>query len=340
MRILGIETSCDETSASIIDVDDKTKKVSLKTNIIATSLALHASTGGIIPEVAAREQLKYILPTINKAIEGIDKNSIDAIAVTIGPGLIGSLIVGVETAKSLAYIWNKPLIPVNHLYGHIYANWIENTNIKFPAICLVVSGGHTDLVLIQKHGDITWLGGTRDDAAGEAYDKIGRVMGLNYPAGPIMEKLASEITENIYNFPSPLIYDKSFDFSFSGLKAAAARKIDSIIKESGKLSDTDLKNISYSTQEAVFAVLIKKTFLACKKFDAKTLLLGGGVAANKTLKNRFTCEIEKTNLKIDFFVPSPTLCTDNAAMIATAAFFNPTKLEWQKTNANPELYFD
>ncbi len=343
MKILSIETSCDETSAAIIEGNMHSNKVKLISNITATSLALHAKTGGIIPEVAAREQLKYIIPTITEATKDTDVAEIDAIAVTVGPGLIGSLLVGVETAKSLSYLWKKPIIPVNHLFGHIYANWIEtesNKEIEFPAICLVVSGGHTDLVLIQKHGEITWLGGTRDDAAGEAYDKIGRVLDLPYPAGPKMEMLAKDVVNDLYKFPRPIINENNFDFSFSGLKAAAARKIQEIKNNQTKLSDTDLKNISFSVQEAIFDVLIKKSLKACREYNAKTLLLGGGVAANQTLGSRFKKAIEESNLNISLSIPPAKLCTDNAAMIGAAAFFNNATVSWQEVDANPELYFD
>lgn len=342
MRILGIETSCDETAAAIIEADTTDSKVNLISNVVASSLSLHAQTGGIIPEVAAREQVKYIIPTIDNAIKEIDKDSLDAIAVTVGPGLIGSLLVGVETAKTLSFVWNKPIIPVNHLFGHIYANWIsgDEREIKFPAVCLVVSGGHTDLVLIKNHNEIIWLGGTKDDAAGEAYDKIGRLLNLPYPAGPVMEKLASNTVTDLYNLPRPVMYDKSFDFSFSGLKAAASREIQKIQKDKEKLNENDVINICHSVQEAIFEVLIKKTLLACVKYNAKSLLLGGGVAANQTLRNRFELGIGNWKLEIPLFVPPGSLCTDNAAMIATAAFFNYKTAPWSKVNANPELYFD
>lgn len=342
MKILSIETSCDETSAAVIEGIKNKSKVKLLSNITATSLALHAKTGGIIPEIAAREQVRYIIPTITESIKDIKINEIDAVAVTIGPGLIGSLLVGVETAKTLAYLWKKPIIPVNHLFGHIYANWIEteeDVEIQFPAISLIVSGGHTDLVLIKKHGDITWLGGTRDDAAGEAYDKIGRVLNLPYPAGPKMEKLAKAISKDLYNFPRPIINENNFDFSFSGLKAAAARKIQEI-RNSSELSELDLQNISFSVQEAIFDVLIKKSLKACINFNAKTLLLGGGVAANRTLGLRFKKAIEETNLNITLSIPPVRLCTDNAAMIGAAAYFNNAPQAWQEVDANPELYFD
>src|ERR1035437_2346186 len=204
MTILGIETSCDETSAAIIKTSQN-NKVELLSNIIASSLTFHAKTGGIIPEVAAREQVKFIIPVIEEALKVLTnpQEEIDAIAVTIGPGLIGSLLVGVETARTMAYVWNKPIIPVNHLFGHIYANFIGENNIQFPAIALIVSGGQTDLVLMRNHKEIKWLGGTRDDAAGEAFHKTGRLLNLPYPAGPQIEQLAKNAQKDIYNFPRP-----------------------------------------------------------------------------------------------------------------------------------------
>ena len=207
MIILGIETSCDETAAAVIKTNDD-NKVELLSNVVATSLSLHAKTGGIIPEVAAREQVKFIIPVIEEALKVLQdpKREIDAIAVTVGPGLIGSLLVGVETARTFSYIWNKPLIPVNHLFGHIYANFIGENKIVFPALALIVSGGHTDLVLMKNHRDIKWLGGTRDDAAGEAFDKTGRLLNLSYPAGPQIEQLAKNVGERYLSF------SKTFDW--------------------------------------------------------------------------------------------------------------------------------
>ncbi|MGA2911145.1 MAG: tRNA (adenosine(37)-N6)-threonylcarbamoyltransferase complex transferase subunit TsaD [Candidatus Levyibacteriota bacterium] len=337
MIILGIETSCDETAAAIVRTD-KNNKVELLSNIIATSLSLHAKTGGIIPEVAAREQVKFIIPVIEEATKVLQnpKAEIDVIAVTVGPGLIGSLLVGVETARTFAYVWHKPIIPVNHLFGHIYANFIGENKIEFPAIALVVSGGHTDLVLMKNHQDIKWLGGTRDDAAGEAFDKTGRLLHLSYPAGPQIEKLAASVKKDIYHFPRPLIDSDDYDFSFSGLKTAVLREV----QKYEKLDSKTISNICYSLQEAIFDVLIKKTFRAVNEFGAKSILLGGGVASNQTLRDKFALEIRNLKLEIPFFVPDKKLCTDNAAMIAAAAFFNHEATEWQKVSANPELYFD
>ena len=341
MTILGIETSCDETSAAVIKAGKNDKQVKLLSNVVATSLTLHAKTGGIIPEIAAREQVKFIVPVIKKALGvlGNPKEEVDAIAVTVGPGLIGSLLVGVETAKTMAYVWHKPVIPVNHLFGHIYANFIDEKpkqNIEFPAIALIISGGHTDLVLIKNHQKIQWLGGTRDDAAGEAFDKTGRLLYLSYPAGPQIEQLATTVKKDTYHFPRPLMNSDDFDFSFSGLKTAVLRGV----QATKDLNNETISNLSYSLQEAIFAVLIKKTFSAAKKFGAKSILLGGGVAANQTLRERFELEAKNQKLELELFVPDKSLCTDNAAMIASAAFFNYVPTDWRKISANPELYFD
>lgn len=343
MIILGIETSCDETAAAVIEAKKDKIKVDILSNVIATSMSLHTKTGGIIPEVAAREQIKYLIPVIDEALKKskLSKDKIDAIAVTVGPGLIGSLLVGVETARTLSYIWQKPLIPVNHLYGHIYANWIRNQSngeIKFPAICLVVSGGHTDLVLMLNHEKIKWLGGTIDDAAGEAFDKIGRLLNLPYPAGPIIESISNKANVDIYDFPRPIINSNNFDFSFSGLKSAVMREVEKI--KHNNLSENDIKNISFSTQNAIIDVLIQKTLKACRRYNATSLLLGGGVSANQALRKKLELEIGNQKLEIALFVPEKQLCTDNAAMIATAAFFNYEEVSWQKVEANPELYFD
>ncbi len=337
MKILGIETSCDETSAAVIAVDNN-NKISVLSNVVSTSLLLHSKTGGIIPDVAAREQVKFIIPVIEKAMSDANcsDKEIDSIAVTFGPGLIGSLLVGVETAKTLSLIWDKPIIPVNHLLGHIYANFIEEQKIEFPAIALIVSGGHTDLLLIKNHGKISWLGGTRDDAAGEAYDKIGRLLNLPYPAGPVIEELAKKGDPKAFNFPRPMIGSGDFDFSFSGLKASVAREIES----QGKLDEKTIADICASTQDAIIGVINRKTLKAAKKYKAKSILIGGGVAANQKLRDEFEREIKKSELDTKVFYPPKNLCTDNGAMIAAAAVFNNKKVPWQEITANPELYFD
>jgi len=347
MKILGIETSCDETSASIIEANRSDRKVKLISNVVASSLRLHSKTGGIVPEIAAREQVKYIIPVIKKTLKDLSI-AIDAIAVTVGPGLIGSLIVGVETAKTLAYVWNKSIIPVNHLIGHIYANFVGenpklnakrytlNANIGFPALALIVSGGHTDLVLLKDHGKITWLGGTRDDASGEALDKIGRLLGLPYPGGPAIEQTAKNGDSKSYRFPRPMIDSDDFDFSFSGLKTAVLRKV----KTMKQLNNETIANLSASVQQAIIDVLVSKTLKAAQKYKVKSILLGGGVAANQKLRDELKLNARRYTLNANFFAPAKKLCTDNGAMIATAAFFNYKPIPWQKITTDPELYFD
>lgn len=353
MKILGIETSCDETAAAL--VEDGRKIVS---NVVASSSQIHAQTGGIVPENAARKQVEYITPVIKEAIfETIDKkqkksshhkngfflsllnSNIDAIAVTYGPGLIGSLLVGVEAAKTISYITCKPLIPVNHLVAHIYANWLFDgqksiEEPQFPALCLVVSGGHTDLVIMKKHNNIKWVGGTRDDAAGEAFDKTARLLGLPYPGGPAIAKTADNYLKNqrgkLDLFPRPMIDRKNFDWSFSGLKTA----VFNYTKENG-IKDT--KRLAAEIQEAIVEVLVEKSIRAIKKYQPVSFLMSGGVAANKRLREKMHSRISKEKLQTKLFIPSPKYCTDNAAVIASAAYFNNAPIPWQKITAKPNL---
>jgi len=350
MKILAIETSCDETAAAIVSKNPKENFVKILSNVVASSLALHSKTGGIIPDIAAREQLKYIIPVIEKTIENskLKIKDLDAIAATQGPGLIGSLLIGVETAKTLAYLWKKPIIPVNHLLAHIYANWLvtdvqKPKIIKFPALALLVSGGHTDLVIIKNHKNFKWLGGTRDDAAGEAFDKIGRLLNLPYPAGPIIENLAKNGNEKAFSFPRPMIGSKDFDFSFSGLKAAVWRET----KKIQQFDNRTIADICASVQKPIIEVLARKTLEAAKKYKVKSILLGGGVTCNQKLRDEIQLKIENSKLpvslrgeKIPFFYPEKSLCTDNAAMIGAYAAFHPEKTSWNKITANPELYFE
>jgi N6-L-threonylcarbamoyladenine synthase len=345
MTILGIETSCDETAAAIIE--GKKKHVNLKATVLATSLALHAKTGGIIPEQAAREQAKFILPVITETLKkayGSPNNfeQIDAIAITYGPGLIGSLLVGVETAKTLAFVLNKPIIPINHMIGHIYANWITDKKPSeipaFPALALVVSGGHTDLLLIKAHGNIRLLGGTRDDAAGEAFDKIGRMLDLTYPAGPEIERLARLGNPKRFRFPRPLLYENTYEFSFSGLKAAVLRQVNSL-PDPKSFAPEIKEDIARATQDAIIEVLVKKTLRAAKEYQVKSILLSGGVAANQTLRDAFHTTTASEGIKAKIFAPQKSLCTDNAAMIASAAYFNYNPVPWKDITADPELYF-
>jgi len=326
MLILGVETSCDETAAAV--VEDGTKILS---NVVASSLELHAKTGGIIPETAAREQLKAIIPVIENALNeaSLKPADLDAIAVTNGPGLFGSLSIGVETAKTLAYSLSKPIVPTNHLVGHIYANWLENsTPPAFPNLDLLVSGGHTELVLMTDHGQFQWLGGTRDDAAGECFDKTARLLGLPYPGGPPIQK-AAEKARKIYALPRPLHDSKDFDFSFSGLKTAVALQV-----EDKKLNDQEVADWAASVQEAIVDSLLIKTKKAVEKYKVKEVLLAGGVAANAKLK----VEAAK-RLQVKVYTAPPKLCTDNGAMIAAAAFFNYQPVPFQQIQADSSLFF-
>jgi len=345
MHILGIETSCDETAAAVVENGTK-----ILSNAITSSIELHKKTGGIIPEVAAREQLKCINPVIDEAITKVSSPqrlasrkkgklcairytlyaNIDAIAATVGPGLIGSLLVGVETAKTLAYIWKKPIVPINHLQAHLYANWLNSKAPQFPAIGLVVSGGHTDLVLMKNHGEIKWLGGTRDDAAGECFDKTARVLGLPYPGGPEIAKLAEKGNPQTYDLPRPMIKQKNLDFSFSGLKTA-------VINVKRKQKRIKKADMAAGIQQAIADVVVEKTIRAAKKYKVKNVLLAGGVAANKQLRKQMQAQIDNLKPRIRLYVPSPKLCTDNATYIASCAFFNYKPVPWQKIEANPGL---
>jgi N6-L-threonylcarbamoyladenine synthase len=341
MKILAIESSCDETAAAVVEKSPKENYVKILSNVVASSLTLHSKTGGVIPNIAAREQLKAIIPVIKQTIEDskLRIEDLDAVAVTQGPGLIGSLLVGVETAKTLAYLWNKPMIPVNHLFGHIYATFInQESKIEFPSLALLVSGGHTDLVLMKSHKNFKWLGGTRDDAAGEAFDKIGRLLNLPYPAGPVIETIAENANEKAYNFPRPMIGSKDFDFSFSGLKAAVMREVIKLKKGAGsRLKEEVIANIAASVQRVIVEVLIRKTMKAAKKYNVKSVLLSGGVAANQKLRDELSIACSGLNVKL--FYPEKKMCTDNAAMIGACALFHPEEISWSKLTANPELYF-
>lgn len=328
MNILAIESSCDETAAAI--VQDGIKVLS---STIATSTELHEKTGGVVPEVAARKQLESIVPVIDDCLlkSNLTPSEIDAIAVTVGPGLIGSLLVGVESAKALAVAWNKPLIPVNHLVGHIYANFINTDPLPtFPAIALVVSGGHTDLVLLHGHNNLEYLGGTLDDAAGEAFDKTARLLNIKaYLGGPALSKKAAECVQNtlIGKLPRPKIHDNDFDFSFSGLKSAVRRMVEE--------EDNPIETVACEFENAVVDVLVKKTIKAVKKYNVSCLLLGGGVAANTQLRTRMKNSMDELNLPL--FIPPLSLCGDNAIYIASTAYFNYNPVDISTIKANPSL---
>ena len=311
MRILGIESSCDETSAAV--VEDGRKVLS---NIISSQIDIHARFGGVVPEVASRRHLEAVIPTVREALEKAECtwDDIDAVAVTNRPGLIGSLIVGVMAAKTIAYAKNKPLLAVHHLEGHIYANFLTDFVVEFPVVCLVVSGGHSDMIYMPEHGKYELLAKTVDDAAGEAFDKCARALGLGYPGGPIIDKMAKKGNPKAVRFPRARVKD-TLDFSFSGLKTAVVRYAES--------SEDDIKDITASFQAAVVDVLVSHTFKAARERGVKQVLVAGGVAANSGLKNAMTEKGKRTGIAVS--VPPMVLCTDNAAMIAAAAYYNYDK---------------
>ncbi len=305
MKILGIETSCDETAVAVV-VDG----VKILSNQIASQVEIHARYGGIVPEVASRQHILAIIPVLNQAMAEARTTwgDLDGIAVTIGPGLAGSLLVGANMAKAIALAHRLPITGVNHLEGHIYANWLVDPSPDFPVVCLIVSGGHTDLVLMRGHGDYVVLGRTRDDAAGEAFDKAARILGLGYPGGPAIERAA--IDGSAVSIPLPRSWLKgSSDFSFSGVKTALLRLV-----EGGIISSP--ADAAASFQEAVVDVLVTKTVAVAREYGVRQILLAGGVASNKLLR-----ECLAKNSPIPVLVPAPVLCTDNAAMIAACGYF-------------------
>jgi len=315
MKIFGIETSCDDTTASV--VEDGVKVLS---NVIASSIDLHQTTGGVVPEVAAREHLRQISPVVDKALTdaGCEWKDIDAIAVTTSPGLIASLLVGINTAQTIAYIHQKPLIEVNHVHGHIYANFLEReTPPQFPILVLTVSGGHNELMLMRGHHDFEKLGETLDDAAGEAFDKVARLLGLGYPGGPIISKLAEAGNPEAFSFPRPMLdKENRLNFSFSGLKSAVRREVEQL----KKVDDQIIADLCASFQQAVIEVLVDKLVLATQEHEVKEVHLAGGVSANGLLRK---IAREKLPDKLPLHWPVEHIfCTDNAAMIAGAGYFS------------------
>jgi len=384
MVILGIETSCDDTGIAIIETSDK-KQGSFKilSNIVSSQIKVHQKYGGIVPSLAAREHLKNIEPCLKRAFKkaNIKPKNIDLIAVTIGPGLIPSLLVGVNFAKALSYAWQKPIIGINHIEGHIVAAF-GGENSKFgirnseflPALALVVSGGHTQLVLIKKIGDYKIIGETRDDAAGECFDKVARLLGLSYPGGPAIARMAIKSeTRNLKSetntkykilnskykiiLPRPMINQNNYDFSFSGLKTAVLYLVKDITStarpqspSAPALADATLKNKGFiqslcrETQQAIIDVLIDKTIRAAKEYKVKTIILSGGVAANDELRQQFKLKIQNSKFKIQFLVPTKNLCTDNGVMIAMAGYFGAKRRpdfsrdkSWKNIKANANL---
>ena len=332
MIILAIESSCDETAVSIVEAKDN--KFEIFADFLASQISVHKKYGGVVPEVAARLHLEKIIPLLDSAFKKskIKPDQIDCIAVTSGPGLISSLLVGTETAKSLSFAFNKPLLAVNHIESHIYANFLENAaDIKFPALALVISGGHTELILMKKINDYQLIGQTRDDAVGEAFDKSAKLLSLPYPGGPHLSQLAEKGNENAVDFPRPMISSPDFDMSFSGLKTAVLYEI----QKRKKLAKKDKADIAASFQLAAVDLLLSKTKKAAEKFKVKSILISGGVSANKKLRNAFLKEFEN---KIPVFMPDVSLCTDNSLMVAVAAYFklkNEKAAKFHEINANP-----
>lgn len=332
MYILGIETSCDETAASVVKVGKNLDSILVLSNIIASQISIHQKYGGVIPEIAAREHVLSIIPTIDEALNvaKIDYRKIDYLAVTKGPGLNSSLMSGLETIRVLSYAWNKPVIEVNHIEGHIYANFIElEEKVSFPAVILTVSGGHTNLILMTENHKIKIIGETLDDAAGEAYDKGAKMMGLEYPGGPEISRKAklyentlkkSKENEDPIKLPRPMMLDGTFNFSFSGLKTALLYKL----QKDNNWRD-NIPKYSYYYQEAIIDVLINKTIKAAKKHKAKSIMLSGGVSANSKLRKDLEKNINENLKGVSFFKPKLEYTTDNAAMIASAAAFKVAK---------------
>lgn len=311
--ILGIESSCDETAAAVV----KNGKEVLS-NVINSQVELHKKYGGVVPEIASRKHIETIDAVVEEALTdaGVTLDDIDAIAVTYGPGLVGALLVGVSFAKGLAYTAKKPLVPVHHIRGHIMANFLAHPDLKPPFVCLVASGGHSHIVNVKDYTEFEILGRTRDDAAGEAFDKIARVIGLGYPGGPLIDKLAKEGNKHAFEFPRVRMDKDSLDFSFSGVKTAVINALHKMDQNGEEYNKAD---VAASFQEAVTDVLCEHTIEAAKKQGSKIIALAGGVASNSALREKMTEWAKKDGISVVY--PSPILCTDNGAMIACAGYY-------------------
>jgi N6-L-threonylcarbamoyladenine synthase len=374
MKILAIDTSCDDTCIALVKVEKSHFKI--LSNIISSQVKIHRKWGGVVPTLAKREHQKNIVPVLKKALEEArmlkksenivkdkklkeilireellykklknflgqcQKPQIDLIAVTAGPALEPALWVGVNFAKAISYFWQKPILPVNHIEGHIFANFIQNpiSEIKFSAVCLVISGGYTGLILMKDVGEYKKIGETRDDAAGECFDKVAKILGLGYPGGPIISKLAKRPKRQAIHLPRPMILQKNYDFSFSGLKTAVLYDFKSRPPKV-RTSKKYIQEICFETQQAIIDVLIRKTIRAAKEFRTKAIILGGGVAANKELRKQFKEIIKKNLPNTRYLIPVPKLCTDNAVMVGVAAFFHQKEAtkNWRKIKADANL---
>ena len=334
MKILAIESSCDETAAAVVENGKK-----VLSNVINTQIELHKEFGGVVPEVASRKHIENISDVVDKALSdaGLGLADVDAIAVTYGPGLVGALLVGVSTAKALSFVAEKPLIPVHHIKGHICANFIEFPDLEPPFICLVASGGHSHIVYVKDYANYEVLAKTSDDAAGEAFDKVSRTLGLGYPGGPAIQECAKSGNPEAIRFPRVSMGKDGFDFSFSGVKTAVINYIHNAEQKSIDINKAD---VAASFQEAVTEVLSTHLIDCAKKYGTKKIALAGGVAANKPLRERCESLAQKNDMK--FYCPPLSLCTDNAAMIGCAAFyeFQNDKIADMSLNAIANLPID
>jgi N6-L-threonylcarbamoyladenine synthase len=338
VNILAIETSCDETSAAVVS-----KGINVKSVVISSQIDIHAKFFGVVPELASRAHITNINPVILRAIEkaGVSfenfEKKIDAVAFTSGPGLAGALLVGAIAAKSLASVFNKPLIPVNHLEGHLYSAFIENKALKPPFLGIVISGGHTELIIVEDFGKYKFLGGTRDDAAGEAFDKAAKMLGLSYPGGPIIDKRAEKGDAQAVRFTRPYLKG-TWDFSFSGIKTALLN----YLKANPVKNEKHLNDICASFRAAIAETLSFKAFEAAKEFGLKSISLGGGVCANSLIRKMFLSEGKKNKVKV--FIPSMQYCADNAAMIGCAAYLKQKKCGLKYTagqlKSTPSLHLE
>lgn len=311
-RILAVESSCDETAMAIVE-DGRV----LKSSVIASQIDMHALYGGVVPEIASRMHVDALDPLLDQTLEqaGCTMEDIDAVGVTFGPGLVGALLTGVAWAKAFAYARQLPLIPVNHIEGHVSANYIASPELKPPFVCLVASGGHSHIVRVDDYGEYTILGGTTDDAAGEAFDKVARVLDIPYPGGPLLDKLAEDGDDHAYVFPK-VVTQGVYDFSFSGLKTAVINQAHKLRQQGEEINAA---NFAASFRRAVVDALAEKTIRACRDADLKRVALAGGVASNRLLRREIAARGQKAGLEV--FMPPAILCTDNAAMIGSAAFY-------------------
>lgn len=317
MIVLGIETSCDETAAAVVRNGRE-----VLSNVISSQIPLHTIYGGVVPEIASRKHVEKINPVIKEALSqaNLTLEDIDIIGVTYGPGLVGALLVGVAEAKAISYVAKKPLVGVHHIEGHISANYIQHPELEPPFLCLIVSGGHSHIVKVKDYADFDIIGKTRDDAAGEAFDKIARSIGLGYPGGPKIDALAKEGNKHAIEFPRASIEGAPYDFSFSGLKSSVLNYLNSAEMKGESINKAD---VAASFQEAVVEVLVNKTILAARDYGMDKIALAGGVASNSALRASMKEACEKNNIQL--YYPSPILCTDNAAMIASAAYYDYLK---------------